>query len=139
MSKTAIIYWSGTGTTETMAQAIGRGMKEAGADIDLITVGDAGADAASRYERFAFGCPSMGNEVLEEGEFEPFFTAIEGKLAAKKVALFGSYGWGDGQWMRDWQERVKAAGSDLFEEGFIAQESANEEEAAEFGKRFAGY
>jgi flavodoxin short chain len=139
MSKTAIIYWSGTGTTEAMAQAIRRGMEEAGADADLLAAGDAGADAADRYERFAFGCPSMGNEVLEEGEFEPFFTAIEGKLAAKKVALFGSYGWGDGQWMRDWQERVKTAGADLFEEGFIAQESANETEAAEFGKRFAGY
>ncbi|MDR3364523.1 MAG: flavodoxin [Clostridiales Family XIII bacterium] len=140
MGKAAIIYWSGTGTTEAMAQSIGRGMKEAGADVDLFSVSDAGAaGAADRYEQFAFGCPSMGSEVLEEGEFEPFFTAIEGKLAAKKVALFGSYGWGDGQWMRDWQERARKAGADLFEEGFIAQESANEDAAAEFGKRFACY
>jgi len=140
MSKTAIIYWSGTGTTEAMAKAVERGMKDAGADVDLIAVSDADAgNAADSYERFAFGCPSMGVEVLEEDEFDPFFTAIEGKLTAKKVALFGSYGWGDGEWMRNWQERVKNAGANLFEEGFIAQESANEDDAAAFGKRFAGY
>ena len=137
---TAIIYWSGTGNTEAMAKAIEAGVKEKGADVSLFTVGEVSADIVDEYEKFAFGCPSMGAEVLEESEFEPFFSSIEAKLAGKKVALFGSYGWGDGEWMRNWQDRVKAAGADLFgNEGFIQQEAPEEASCKEFGAGFASF
>ncbi|MDR3240077.1 MAG: flavodoxin [Clostridiales bacterium] len=136
---TAIIYWSGTGNTEAMAKAIERGLKEGGAETVLLSVDKTSADAADTYEKIAFGCPSMGEEVLEENEFEPFFLSIEKKLGGKKTALFGSYNWGDGQWMQDWQKRVKAAGAALFEEGLIQQEAPAETVCAEFGKRFAAF
>jgi flavodoxin short chain len=139
MSKAAIIFWSGTGNTEAMANALAQGMKEAGSEVDLLNVAAAKADALDEYEKIAFGCPSMGDEILEEDEFEPFFASAEGGISGKKIALFGSYGWGDGQWMRDWQDRVKGAGADLFEEGFIVQEGSDEPAAAAFGKRFAAY
>ncbi len=113
MGKVLIVYWSGTGNTKMMAEAVADGAKAAGADVTLAEVGKISVDAAAEYSHIAFGCPSMGAEVLEEGEMEPFFTDIETKLAGKKVALFGSYGWGDGQWMRDWEQRVKAAKADL--------------------------
>jgi flavodoxin I len=136
---TAIIYWSGTGNTEAMANAIAAGMREEGADVALFTVDRADAGLAEKYQKFAFGCPSMGAEVLEEGEFDPFFTEIEGRLSGKKVALFGSYGWGDGEWMRDWEQRAKAAGVELFDEGLIQQEEPDEGTCADFGKRFAKF
>lgn len=105
--KTAVIYWSGTGNTEAMAKAVAEG-----AGAELYAVSDFSGDIAD-YDRVAFGCPSMGAEVLEESEFEPFFTSIEGKLSGKIIALFGSYGWGDGEWMRNWADRSKAAGAVL--------------------------
>lgn len=121
MSKAAVIYWSMSGNTETMANAVAEGLKSAGADVDLKQVSEISADDALGYDLLALGCPAMGAEVLEESEFEPFFTKLEGSLSGKKVALFGSYGWGDGQWMRDWQDRVDAAGADLVDgEGIIA-------------------
>lgn len=103
--KTAVIYWSGTGNTEAMAKAVAEG-----AGAELYAVSDFSGDIAD-YDRVAFGCPSMGAEVLEESEFELFFTSIEGKLSGKPIVLFGSYGWGDGEWMRNWADRVKAAGA----------------------------
>ena len=121
MRKAAVIYWSMSGNTETMAAAVAEGLKNAGAEVDLKQVNEISADDALGYDLLALGCPAMGAEVLEESEFEPFFSALEGKLSGKKVALFGSYGWGDGQWMRDWQDRVDAAGADLVGgEGVIA-------------------
>lgn len=107
----AVIYWSGTGNTETMAQAVAEGAKSAGATVALLNVGETSADAAAAYDALALGCPAMGNEVLEEFDFEPFFAELEGKISGKTVGLFGSYGWGDGQWMRDWVERTEAAGA----------------------------
>jgi flavodoxin short chain len=139
MSKTAVIYWSGTGNTEAMAKAIENGLKEAGADVALLSVEKAGADAAEAYDKLALGCPSMGDESLEGDIFEPFFASVEGKLKDKKIALFGSYGWGDGQWMRDWQERTAKSGAVVFEEGFIQQEAPDESLCAAFGKRFAEF
>ena len=136
---TAIIYWSGTGNTEAMAKAIEAGMKEKGAQTNLFEVSEADANIVDQYEKIAFGCPSMGAEVLEESEFEPFFAAVEAKLAGKKVALFGSYGWGDGEWMRNWQEQVKAAGAELYSEGFIQQEAPDEDACKEFGMGFAAF
>ena len=126
MKKAAVIYWSGTGNTEAMANAIAEGAERAGAEVDVKQVSEITVDQALEYDKLALGCPAMGAEVLEEGEFEPFFTALEGKLPGKKVALFGSYGWGDGQWMREWQERTEKAGAVLCGEGLIVNEAPDE-------------
>ncbi|MDR1538115.1 MAG: flavodoxin [Clostridiales bacterium] len=139
MSETAVIYWSGTGNTEAMAKAIEAGLNAGGDKAVLIPVGKASPSDVGKYGKFAFGCPSMGSEVLEESEFEPFFSSIENKLQGKKVALFGSYGWGDGQWMRDWQDRVGADGALLFEEGLTVQDAPDADDCAGFGKRFAKF
>lgn len=136
---TAIVYWSGTGNTEAMAKAIEEGLKEAGAQAALFSVDQVTPDIVDQYETFAFGCPSMGSEELEDGEFEPFFSAIEGGLAGKKVALFGSYGWGDGEWMRNWVERTKAAEAQVFGEGLIQLLAPDEDECRSFGREFAGF
>ena len=121
--KTAVIYWSGTGNTEQMAAAVAEG-----AGAELIRVSDFSGDIAE-YDRLAFGCSAMGDEVLEEEEFEPFFAAIEGALRGKNLALFGSYGWGDGEWMRNWEDRVKEDGAVLVGgEGLIANEAPSDED-----------
>lgn len=120
--KTAVIYWSGTGNTEAMAKAVAEG-----AGAELFAVSDFSGDIAD-YDRVAFGCPSMGDEVLEDSEFEPFFAGVESKLSGKTIALFGSYGWGDGQWMRDWCERCKAAGAVVVNgEGLIVNEAPDDD------------
>ena len=127
MSKVAVIYWTGTGNTGAMAEAVAEGARSAGAEVSLLPVAETSAAEAAAYDRLALGCPAMGAEVLEEGEFEPFFTALEGRLSGKKVALFGSYGWGDGQWMRDWCERAGSAGASLCgEEGLILNDAPDE-------------
>ncbi|OUN25551.1 flavodoxin [Pseudoflavonifractor sp. An85] len=124
MSKVAVIYWSQTGNTQQMAQAIADGVTQAGAECDLMEVSAVTPQQALEYEKLALGCPAMGAEVLEESEFEPFFTQLEGQLGGRKVALFGSYGWGDGQWMRDWVERTQNAGANLVEEeGLMVNEA----------------
>lgn len=121
--KVAVIYWSGTGNTEQMAAAIAEG-----AGAELFPVSDFSGDIAE-YDRVAFGCSAMGDEVLEESEFEPFFASIESTLSGKTIALFGSYGWGDGQWMRDWEERVKADGAVLLNgEGLIVNETPSDDD-----------
>lgn len=120
--KIAVVYWSGSGNTEAMATAVAEGAKSAGAAVDLFQVSQVDAAQAAGYDALALGCPAMGAEVLEEAEFEPFYTDLEGKLGGKKLALFGSYGWGDGQWMRDWQERAENAGALLCQEGLMAHE-----------------
>ena len=135
--KIAVIYWSGTGNTEKMAEYICSGIQQAGAEYEMMTVSEAEGHKLDEYDQVAFGCPAMGAEVLEETEFDPYFTGVEGELSGKKVALFGSYGWGDGEWMRSWQERVTECGAELFEEGLIACGEADESESVEFGKRFA--
>lgn len=120
MSKVAVVFWSGTGNTEAMADAVAEGAKNAGAAVDLLRSSEFDAAAVASYDGIAFGCPAMGAEVLEEGEFDPMFTAVEGSLSGKKIALFGSYGWGDGQWMRDWEDRCNAAGAKLATESVMA-------------------
>lgn len=119
MSNILVVYWSGTGNTQAMAEAIARGIEQAGSKADVFAVGDTDPSAISNYSKVAFGCPSMGDEILEEYEFEPYFASVEGQLAGKTVALFGSYGWGDGGWMRDWQQRVQNSGGILLEDGLI--------------------
>ena len=104
MSKIAVVYWSGTGNTEQMAESVADGARNAGADVTTFTAAEFDADKMDEFDAIAFGCPSMGAEQLEEDEFEPMFTACESKLSGKKIALFGSYGWGDGEWMRNWDE-----------------------------------
>ncbi len=127
MSKIAVIYWSMSGNTEAMANAIAEGAQGAGAEVDVKQVSDITVDQALEYDKLALGCPAMGAEVLEESEFEPFFTELESRLGGKKVALFGSYGWGDGQWMRDWYQRTESAGALLVEdEGLIVNETPDE-------------
>ena len=119
--KTAVIYWSGTGNTEAMAMVVAEG-----AGAQPFTVLDF-SGSISDFDAIAFGCPAMGSEVLEESEFEPFFSAVEGQLSGKRVALFGSYGWGDGEWMRNWEERVKSAGAELVNgEGLIVNETPDD-------------
>ena len=141
MSKLAVIYWSGTGNTEAMAQAVVEGAREAGADASLFSVDQISAADAAGYDRLALGCPAMGAEVLEEGEFEPFFEALSASLSGKRVALFGSYGWGDGQWMRDWKARADGANAVVYQdEGLILNETPDEEGLAQcraFGAGFA--
>ena len=113
MKKTAVIYWSGTGNTKQMAEAVLEGMKSAGADAALLEAAQVDASTFSGVDAVAFGCPAMGSEVLEEMEFEPMFSACKSHLSGKKVALFGSYGWGDGEWMRNWEETCAADGAAL--------------------------
>ena len=111
MKKTAVIYWSGTGNTEAMAEAVLAGMKDAGADAVMLTPDQVDAASVGKYDAIAFGCPAMGSEMLEESEFEPMFSSVKGSLGGKKIALFGSYGWGDGEWMRNWEERCISDGA----------------------------
>ena len=113
MAKVLVVYVTTTGNTEKMANAIAEGAKGAGSDVTLKTVGDASVSELEGYDVIAFGSPAMGAEVLEEAEMEPFFTEAEGKISGKKVAVFGSYDWGDGEWLRVWEERCKAAGADV--------------------------
>lgn len=139
MDKAAVVYWSGTGNTEAMARAIAEGMTAAGSEVAVLEVDQTNAETVAGYDRIALGCPSMGDEVLEEGSFEPFFTELESRLSGKKVALFGSYGWGDGQWMRDWAVRTKEKGANLFGEGLIMQEAPDEDACTTYGREFAAY
>ena len=113
MSKTAVVYWSGTGNTEAMAAAVADGVKAAGGEATLFTAAEFTADAVDSFDAIAFGCPAMGAEELEETEFAPMFDAVKSSLSGKDAALFGSYGWGDGEWMRTWEEDCKNSGLNL--------------------------
>ncbi len=124
MGKVAVVYWSGSGNTEEMANAVAQG---AGDGAQLIRVSDFGADQVTDYDAIAFGCPAMGDEVLEESEFEPVFEACKPALKGKKIGLFGSYGWGDGQWMRNWEEDCQAAGAVLAAGSVICQDAPDDE------------
>lgn len=127
MSKIAVVYWSGTGNTESMAAMVAAGAKEAGAEAVLLTAAEFGPDQMDGYDAIAFGCPSMGAEQLEESEFEPMFAACEGRLSGKNIALFGSYGWGDGEWMRSWESRCDDAGANMVCDSVICNETPDDE------------
>ena len=140
MSKVAVVFWSGTGNTQAMADAVAEGAKAAGAEVSVFGPSEFGKDKVAEFDGIAFGCPAMGAEVLEEGEFDPMFTDLEGSLSGKKIALFGSYGWGDGQWMRDWEDRCNAAGASLACDSFMANNTPEEdalEECKSLGKALA--
>ena len=128
MSKVAVVYWSGTGNTALMAQAVAEGAKAKGAECDLLTSAEFTADMVDNYDAIAFGCPAMGAEVLEESEFEPMFAECEPALNGKKIAIFGSYGWGDGEWMRNWEEDCKAAGAELACDSVMSNEGPGDAE-----------
>ena len=119
MSKVAVVFWSATGNTETMANCVAEG-----ANGTIVPCSEMNAAKLAEFDAVAFGCPAMGAEQLEESEFEPMFSDLEGSLNGKKIALFGSYGWGDGQWMRDWEARMSGAGATIVGgEGVICQEA----------------
>ena len=130
MSKVAVVFWSGTGNTESMADAVAQGARGAGASVDVLGPSDFDASKVAAYDGIAFGCPAMGAEVLEEDEFEPMFQDGKGALAGKAIALFGSYGWGDGEWMRNWEDDCKAAGANLVVDSVIANEAPDDDAIA---------
>lgn len=140
MSKVAVVYWSGTGNTEEMAKKVLEGAKDAGAEAQLFATADFSADKMDEFDAVAFGCSAMGDEELEETEFEPMFNECKGKLSGKKVALFGSYGWGDGEWMRKWEETCKESGADLAHESVICADVPDDDAQSackELGKALA--
>jgi flavodoxin short chain len=141
MKKVLIVYWSGTGNTQAMAESVARGVKDGGGDAVLQNAGGASAELVKGADALAFGCPAMGAEILEEGEMEPFIASLKsGDVEGKALGLFGSYDWGDGQWMRDWVERMKGLGAKVEGEGLITQLEPTEEaliKCYELGKGLA--
>ena len=131
MSKIAVIYWSGTGNTEAMADLVASAAAAAGASVDKFTASEFNTASAGDYTGFALGCPAMGAEQLEESEFEPMYQALRGSLSGKPVGLFGSYGWGDGEWMRKWADRMTEAGATVVNgEGVIANLTPDDDAVA---------
>ena len=128
MSKIAVVYWSGTGNTQAMAEAVAEGASEAGAEVTVFEAVDFSPEQMGAFDALAFGCPSMGAEQLEESEFEPMFTECEPMLSGKRIALFGSYGWGDGEWMRNWEQTCAADGAVLACDSVICNEAPDEDE-----------
>ena len=141
MSKVAVVYWSSTGNTEAMANAVADGIREKGGEAVLHTCDDFDGSKVAEYDAIAFGCPAMGDEVLEDTEFEPMFDGCKGALKGKNIALFGSYGWGDGEWMRNWVEQMEGAGATVVGgEDAICQEAPDEDaqdELKAMGKQLA--
>lgn len=142
MDKVYVVYWSQSGNTQAMAEAIGKGVTAAGKEAAVQFVSEASVEDLKNVKGFALGCPAMGAEVLEEMEMEPFVCGLEGFVAGKSIALFGSYGWGDGQWMRDWVDRMSAAGANIVNgEGLMCQEMPDEEvlsDCENLGRQLAG-
>ena len=140
MDKTAIVYWSGTGNTEAMAGLVLEGVKSAGGQADVFTAGEFTPEKAKKYGAIAFGCPSMGVEQLEESEFEPMYAAVKPELGGKSVVLFGSYGWGDGEWMRNWEDDCSSSGCRLAADPVTANGAPDDEASkacVELGKALA--
>ena len=137
MSKVAVVYWSGTGNTEAMANKVAEGAMASGAEVEVISAVVFDGNNIEGFDGVAFGCPAMGDEELEDTVFQPVFEACESKLSGKKVALFGSYGWGDGEWMRSWEEKCQNDGVVLAAESVICNEDPDDEAQAaciELGK-----
>ncbi len=140
MKKIAVVYYSGTGNTEALANALVEGAQESGASVKVISAGMFSSDMLDSYDAFAFGCPAMGSETLEDEVFEPMFESLLEHLAGRKVALFGSYGWGDGEWMRLWKETTVESGAILAAEPVIALDTPDQnalEEAKALGVALA--
>lgn len=132
MDKIYVVYWSQSGNTQAMAEAVGKGITDAGKEASVVYVGEASIEELKQAKCFALGCPAMGAEVLEESEMEPFVCGVEGFATGKTIALFGSYGWGDGQWMRDWVDRMNGCGANVLNgEGVMCHEVPDEAALAE--------
>lgn len=142
MSKVSIVYWSGTGNTEAMAYYIAEGVKESGVEAELITADVADVSSLSCEKVIALGCPSMGAEVLEESIMEPLMCELDGVIGGKQIGLFGSYGWGNQEWMRDWEDRILADGATVVNDEGIAVNGAPGDDTAEelkaLGRTLAG-
>lgn len=142
MEKIYVVFWSQSGNTESMANAVGEGITEAGKEAVVVNVSDISADELAQVNVFAMGCPAMGAEVLEESEMEPFVEELESKVSGKTIGLFGSYGWGDGEWMRDWTDRMTNQGATVVDgEGIICQDAPDDdviEKCKELGRKLAG-
>ncbi|RDY23350.1 flavodoxin [Romboutsia maritimum] len=139
MNKINIIYWSGSGNTETMAESVYSTCKD-NAHSKLLSVDKASIENINEADILFLGCPSMGDEQLEESEMEPFMETISSSIKDKKIILFGSYGWGDGQWMKDWEERIKSLGGILIEDSIISNYEPSESETdllKSLGKKYA--
>lgn len=137
MKNVSIIYWSGTGNTEEMAKLIKQALEGKGSDVKLLNVSDASVDDVNTADLVILGSPSMGSEVIEETEMDPFVDSIKGLVSGKALALFGSYGWGSGEWMADWEERMRGYGANLLNEGLIVNgfpEGSEAERCLEFGR-----
>ena len=126
--KIAVVYWSSTGNTEAMAQAVAEGARKAGASAELFTATEFDGGKVDAFDAIAFGCPAMGAEELEDSEFAPMFESCESKLSGKKIALFGSYGWGDGEWMRTWEDTCRNDGASLVCDSVICQEAPDDDD-----------
>lgn len=141
MDKIYVVYWSQTGNTEAMAEAVARGIRSEGKESVVVEVGSISPEELKEEAVFALGCPAMGAEVLEESEMEPFVETLEAFVKGKTVGLFGSYGWGDGEWMRDWEARMQQEGANVIGgEGVICQETPDQEaleKCEELGKNLA--
>lgn len=129
MSKVAVVYWSGTGNTEAMANLVAEGAKGAGAEVTTFEAANFDASKVDDFDAFAFGCPAMGDEELEEAEFEPMYDEVEPALDSQKVVLFGSYDWADGEWMENWKQRADEAGTNVVET-VIAKDYPDDDAAA---------
>jgi flavodoxin short chain len=142
VKKIVIAYWSGSGNTELMAKSVAKGVSEAGAEAILKPVGGASAALVKEADALAFGCPAMGDETLEEEEMEPFIASLgSAELQGKPLGLFGSYDWGDGQWMRTWVDRMKGLGASVKGSGIITQLEPSEDALGQcyaLGKELAG-
>ncbi|MGN2370353.1 flavodoxin [Clostridium cagae] len=135
-----IIYWSGTGNTEAMANLIAKGIEDLEVKTELINISNANVDSLKDENIVVLGCPSMGDEELEGGEFLPLLENVQDDLKNKKVILFGSYGWGDGQWMRSWEEEMTASGVNVALEPLIVNytpEGESEEQCIQYGREIA--
>ncbi|WP_432718558.1 flavodoxin [Pectinatus frisingensis] len=141
MGKIAIVYWSASGNTKQMADAIADGINRTGEVVEIFSAADFPIERVVEFEKIAFGCPAMGVEELEQDEFEPVFTELEMHLTGKIIALFGSYDWGDGEWMRTWQHRINDDKAVLFEgKGIIVHGTPNKDDkqlCRAFGQRLA--
>ena len=142
MDKIYVIFWTMGGNTQAMAEAVADGIRKAGKEAEVAFVGTVSADTLKDASAFALGCPAMGAEVLEESVMEPFVMEVEGFAAGKKIALFGSYGWGSGQWLEDWCARCKEDGAVMQEEpGVMANEAPDDDAIAAcnaLGAKLAG-
>ncbi len=139
MAQVIIAYYSESGNTEQMASIVGKGVEAAGGTAKVVTVDGVSADDLKGEEVFALGCPALGDEELEADTVEPLVAEIEKFASGKKIGLFGSYGWGDGEWMRTWVERMKNAGAEVLggEDAICtdAPDDGAEEKLMELGRK----